>query len=554
MNLPKLKSQNNRWPDGAIVYQIYPRSFYDSNGDGIGDIPGITAKLDYLKNLGVNAIWISPFYKSPMADFGYDVADYCSVDPIFGEIADMDKLIEKTHSKGIKVLIDLVPNHSSDEHPWFIESKKSRNNKYSDWYIWRDASGKDKKGYPKVPNNWLDIFTGETAWEWVPARQQFYLHSFDVKQPDLNWENQEVREAIKNAMRFWLDKGIDGFRVDAVNHMGKDPEFKDNPKNPFYVPGVGSNFGSLDHIYSKDWPNHYDYLAEMAAVLKEPQYQNSPRFMVTEAYPVTQEPIREYLNYYKNVDPLVSAPFNFHGLIMSWEADSWRGFLDEFHTTLDNFNELCAASYAFGNHDKPRLATRLGDQAARSAAVLLLTLPGMAFVYNGEELGMKNGKIPKSLVKDPAAKSGEGRDPQRTPLQWSTGKNAGFTTADQPWLPVNDDYKENNIQVERKDPSSYLSLYQTLCKLRNTSTAIKTGRFKTIHTGHESVLGYTRSNGKKSHIILVNFSEQQVEAKLPATIKVGRMQISSDYETKHKKIKHGVVRLLPNEAVVLAGK
>ncbi len=543
-------TNKKRWAEGAIVYQIYPRSFYDSNGDGIGDIPGITAKIDYLKELGVNVIWLSPFYPSPMADFGYDVANYCGVDPIFGKLADMDKLIEQAHKRDIKLLVDLVPNHSSDQHEWFQQSRQSRNNKYSDWYIWHDAKDSDKKGKPEPPNNWLDIFTGETAWEWEPTRRQFYLHSFDVHQPDLNWTNPEVREAIKTAMRFWLDKGVDGFRVDAVRFMGKDPDFKDNPLNPFYIPGQGSKYGSLLHINSQGWPQLYDYLGQMADVLKEKPYQKSPRFMVTESYPETHEAVKEYLEFYEAMDPAVAAPFNFQGLGMAWQAEPWSKFLEEFHEALDKFSPLSVASYAFGNHDQHRLASRLGDQAARSAAVLLLTLPGMAFIYNGEEIGMKNTKIPKAFIQDPAAKGGDSRDPERTPLQWSDQKNAGFTKSKTPWLPVNEDYQLNNIKVQRLDSNSFLSLYKSLSKLRNNSAALKHGKLKVIKAGDENVLGYIRSNGKKWYLVLVNFSEQAAMAKLPAAIKSGRFQISSDPETRHKRIINNAVELVPYEAAV----
>src|SRR6185312_12642978 len=262
----------HRWPEGAVVYQIYPRSFYDANGDGIGDISGITVKLDYLKDLGVNAIWLSPFYTSPMADFGYDVADYCDVDPIFGQLSDMDVLLAEAHKRGIKIIVDLVPNHSSDEHKWFHQSRQSREDPYSDWYIWRDPKGHDKQGKPIPPNNWVEHFSGGSAWEWEPSRQQFYLHLFDVKQPDLNWANEEVREAIKSVMRFWLDKGVDGFRVDAVVYMAKDPLFRDEPPNPHYKPGVNHPFEALQHVNIRSWPPLYAYLSEMAAVLKEEKY------------------------------------------------------------------------------------------------------------------------------------------------------------------------------------------------------------------------------------------------------------------------------------------
>lgn len=546
------RKHKKRWPEGAIVYQIYPRSFYDANHDGIGDIPGITSKLNYLKDLGVNAIWLSPFYPSPMADFGYDVADYCGVDPIFGTLRDMDELIRAAHAKKIKVIVDLVPNHSSSEHPWFRQSRQSRENKHADWYIWHDAKGKDKKGRFLPPNNWLDIFTGESAWEWEPARQQFYLHSFDVGQPDLNWANPEVREAIKDAMRFWLDKGVDGFRVDAVRFMGKDPLFRNNPKNPHYKPGHGSAYGSIIHKNSQGWPQLYGYLAEMAAVLKEKPYRKNLRFMVTESYP--EEPIDEYLAYYQGVDAEVAAPFNFEGLNLPWKASSWKKFLGAFHPALNDYSPFCVASYAFGNHDQHRLATRMGEQQARSAAVLLLTLPGMPFIYNGEEIGMKNGHIPPEMVQDPGAESGGGRDPERTPLQWSAARNAGFSSAESTWLPLADDYPTRNVEAQAKDEHSFLSLYKALCRLRNQSAAMHHGAFELIETGHESVLGFVRKHRGKKHVVLVNFSKEPADVTLGNGIKLGRLQISSSAGTELKKTKGHQFRLHANEAAVFAGK
>ena len=555
MNVLKksVSGRNKRWPEGAIVYQIYPRSFYDANADGIGDIPGVTAKLSHLKDIGVNAIWLSPFYPSPMADFGYDVADYCDVDPIFGTLKDMDKLIKRAHAIKIKVMVDLVPNHSSDEHDWFRQSRQSRTGKYADWYVWKDPKGKTKTGKPIPPNNWLDIFTGKTAWEWEPARQQFYLHSFDVHQPDLNWANEEVREAIKSAMRFWLDRGVDGFRVDAVRFMGKDPMFKDNPKNPDYKPGHGSEYGSLIHKNSQGWPQLYSHLNEMAMVLKEKKYQKNLRFMVTESYPDTHEPVEEYLAFYEGMDSEVAAPFNFEGLNLYWQAGPWKKFLGAFHEALDNHSPLCVSSYAFGNHDQHRLVTRLGEPAARSAAVLLLTLPGMSFIYNGEEIGMRNRHIPEDLVQDPAASGGSGRDPERTPLQWSSDKNAGFSEAESTWLPVSQDYQTRNIAMQRKDPNSFLTLYRQLGKLRNTSKALQRGIFEIVEVDNEHVLGFSRKDGRKKHIVLVNFSDKAVSVTMPEGIKLGRLQISSDAKTKLKKHKKKGIHMHANEAAVFVG-
>jgi alpha-glucosidase len=388
-----------RWTEGALVYHIYPRSFQDSNGDGVGDLQGIISRLDYVKSLGVNAIWLSPFYPSPMADFGYDVSDYCNVDPLFGTLDDFKQLLIAAEQLDIRVMIDLVPNHTSDEHEWFRQSRTSKHNHYSDWYVWRD--GKQPKStttesasrlrepteqvqlpqLSQLPNNWRDALTGGPAWEWCPERQQYYLHSFDVRQPDLNWSNPAVRAAIRDVMRFWLDLGVDGFRVDAVYWLAKEPLLNDDPGNSDYVEGEDQPYQALRHDNSRGWPAVYAYLSEMADVLHEDAYKDKQRFMVTEAYPEGHNPLVEYLNFYIGMDPQVAAPFNFEGLSMPWQASDWRKFLRSFHGALDQIDPHCVPSYAFGNHDQPRIGSRLGDASARAAAVLLLTLPGMVFLY-----------------------------------------------------------------------------------------------------------------------------------------------------------------------------
>lgn len=549
-----MSKTKRRWVEGAIVYQVYPRSFYDTNADGIGDLPGVTAKLNYLKELGVNAIWLSPFFTSPMADFGYDVADYCDVDPIFGTLADMDELIVKAHVKDIKIIVDLVPNHTSVEHEWFRQSRQSREDKYSDWYIWHDSKGTDAKGNPIPPNNWIEVITGGTAWEWEPARQQFYYHSFDISQPDLNWTNPEVREAIKDVMRFWLDRGVDGFRVDAVPFMAKDPLWRDEPENPNYLAGKGMRYAALDHPHNHGLPPLYSYLAEMAAVLKEEKYAHSERFMTTEGYPDTHDHILEYLAYYQGIDPEVAAPFNFEGLTgaggLDWNASAWHRFLQSFHGAMEEFNPLCVASYAFGNHDQHRLVTRLGEPAARSAAVLLLTLPGMVFIYNGEEIGMENGEIPPEMVQDPGAAGDSGRDPERTPMQWSPVKNAGFTTAGETWLPVAANYRTHNVETESKDPNSFLSLYRELGKLRNSSPALRHGKIRLFDTGHPMVLGYNRTADNDKITVLINFSRKAVTFTYKPKTKPGKLLLSSNANTKMNKTIAQKISLRPNEAAV----
>jgi alpha-glucosidase len=559
---PSAAVARHRWMDGAIVYHIYPRSLQDSNGDGIGDLQGIIQRLDYLKDLGVNAIWLSPFYLSPMADFGYDVADYCAVDPMFGTLDDFKQLQQEASARNIKIIIDLVPNHTSDEHVWFQQSKQSRENDYADWYIWRDPRPGSELGTPLPPNNWLDALTGRSSWEWVEERQQFYLHSFHAKQPDLNWSNPDVREAIKQAMRYWLDLGVSGFRVDAVYWMAKDPLMRDDAPAADYIENEDGPYESLRHNNSCGWPAVYAYLSEMAQVLKEEPYLDEARFMVTEAYPERHNAVAAYLNFYMGVDRDVAAPFNFEGVSLPWEADAWHRFLKTFHATLDAFGPNCVASYAFGNHDMSRLASRIGEQNARSAAVMLLTLPGMSFIYYGEELGMQNVAIPADQVQDPAAlgdpAKGQGRDPERTPMQWTAELNGGFTTG-KPWLPLSEDAASRNVAVQSDDPASSLSLYRRLGQLRNKSEALRYGGIDVLDLATPHILGYVRRNGNEHYLVLVNFDDSEQVVDFGTDYELHTRLISSSdnlvaaaNEAQGPRIPAaaGRVLLLPHEAVV----
>lgn len=521
-----------RWVDGAVVYQIYPRSFQDSNGDGVGDIPGIISRLDYLEELGITAIWLSPFYPSPMADFGYDIADYCNVDPQFGTLDDFRNLLDDAHHRGIRIMIDLVPNHTSDEHPWFVESRSSRDNARSDWYIWKDAAGTADDGKPLPPNNWLDVLTGQSAWQWNEVRQQFYLHSFHAKQPDLNWTNSAVREAIYNVMRFWLDLGVDGFRVDAVYWMAKNPDFTDDPPvHPAYAKSDShTNYHTLRHENSMAWPEVYTYLSDMAAILKEPTYAERQCFMVTEAYPELKSSLESYLAFYKAVDPQVAAPFNFDGLVLPWQAKTWRTSLADFHAALKTIGPQAIASYAFGNHDQYRLASRWPEVAARGIAVMQCTLPGMTFVYYGEEIGMQNVSIPADRIQDPAtaggATAGGGRDPERTPMQWSAEPNAGFSAGTSTWLPLAPDYQERNVTMQTYLPYSFLNLYKKLIRLRKVTPALRHGSFQVLPIAAPHVLGYVRSFQGKRYVALINFSGEAVVCELDLTLR--RCLVSSD--------------------------
>lgn len=545
----------HRWFEGAIVYHIYPRSLQDSNNDGIGDIKGITQRLDYFKELGVNALWLSPFYPSPMADFGYDVADYCDVDPIFGTLDDFKELLQNAEKENIKIIIDLVPNHTSDEHEWFKQSRQSRDNDYADWYIWRDPHTDDNNNLVP-PNNWRDALTGGSAWQWDEKRGQYYLHSFDVKQPDLNWSNQHVREAVKDAMRFWLDLGVDGFRVDAVYWMAKDPLMRDDSMSQDYIEGEDPPYEALAHENSRGWPAVYAYLSEMSEVLKEEKYHTEKhRFMVTEAYPERHNPVASYMAFYIGIDPEVAAPFNFEGVSLPWTSVAWHRFLKSFHSTLSHFGPHCVASYAFGNHDQPRLISRIGEDAARSAAVMLLTLPGMAFIYYGEEIGMRDSNIPTEYIQDPAAKGdakkGQGRDPERTPMQWNGEKNAGFSDADSTWLPVAPDYATYNVEAESKDPGSFLSLYRSLGKLRNESMALRHGPIEVLDIDSSHVVAYVRSDNEGNKILVaINFSSESSPCSIP-DYKLEPI-VSSNSDSPLEGSITEKFELLPHEAVVFS--
>ncbi|HSX32275.1 MAG TPA: alpha-amylase family glycosyl hydrolase, partial [Candidatus Saccharimonadales bacterium] len=526
------------------------RSFKDSNADGIGDLQVIISGLDYLQALGVNAIWLSPFYPSPMADFGYDISDYCNVDPVFGTLDDFTQLLEEAKKRSIRIMVDLVPNHTSDEHPWFLESKKSKDNSKADWYVWKDQHPDSEPGKPLPPNNWRDQLAGDEAWEWNEVRGQFYLHSFDVRQPDLNWSNPEVRAAIKQVMRFWLDIGVDGFRVDAVYWMAKDPLFRDDDQNPSYIGGADKLSHALQRNNSSGWPQVYAHLSDMAKVLKEKKYHDRRPFMVTEAYPSRHNPIASYMAFYEGINPEVAAPFNFEGLELGWRASNWTRFLRGFHVALEQHSPVCIASYAFGNHDKKRLVTRLGDAAARSAALMELTLPGMVFIYNGEELGMHNVDIPPELVHDPEARHNPrgGRDPVRTPMQWSLAKNAGFTKGPSTWLPVASDYKKRNIQVEEDDPHSFLSLYMQLTSLRNKSDALKYGQIQVLEVGHDDIVGYVRNYKDEHWVVLINFSDKP--ALCVPGVKLTKFVLSSEPKSKLADGAEGKVKLLPHESAL----
>jgi len=480
------------WWKRGIVYQIYPLSFQDSDGDGKGDLNGIRQRLDYLGMLGVDAIWISPIYPSPMADFGYDVSDYCAVAPQFGTLEQFDALVDEAHARGLKVILDFVPNHTSDRHPWFIESRASRDNPRRDWYLWRDPA---PDGGP--PNNWISNFGG-SAWTLDPLTGQYYHHAFLSAQPDLNWHNRQVRAAMYDALRFWMARGVDGFRIDVLWHLAKDPQLRDNPPNPGYQPG-DADIRRLLQVYSCDQPEIHDIVAELRAVLDE----YSERVMIGEIY----LPVERLVAYY-GAGRGVHLPFNFQLIEASWSAPEIDRMVHEYDTLVPAEEW---PNWVLGNHDKPRIASRVGEAQAAVAAMLLLTLRGTPTMYYGDELGMCDVPIAPGQAQDPWEKNepglGLGRDPQRTPMQWDHSPNAGFSTG-LPWLPLAQDHATRSVDALARDPSSILTLYRRLIALRRESTALTLGSYARI-TANADLLAYERRAAGAVVLVALNLGHAQ---------------------------------------------
>ncbi|MCU0497037.1 MAG: alpha-amylase family glycosyl hydrolase [Anaerolineae bacterium] len=526
------------WWQRGVIYQIYPRSFKDSNGDGIGDLEGIIQKLDYLNNgthdsLGIEAIWISPFYPSPMADFGYDVANYVDIDPMFGDLADFDRLITEAHQRGIKVIIDYVPNHTSEEHPWFLESRSSRDNPRRDWYIWRDAK---PDGSP--PNNWGSWFGGP-SWTWDEHTGQYYLHSFTKEQPDLNWANPAVYQAMMDVLRFWLDRGVDGFRMDVVFLIDKHPQLLDNPPNPNPAPDLSPNdlAGRQLNIHNREQPGLFKYLRDFRKLTDE----YTDRVIIGEIW----VELDAWVKYFGENGDALHLPFNFRLLqLPEWNAELVRQSVDELEQALPSFGW---GNYVLGSHDIGRLATRIGQDQARIAAMLLLTLRGTPTLYNGDEIGMENGVIPPDKIRDPQGiilGAHRTRDVCRTPVQWDSSAYAGFSTVE-PWLPVSEDYRSRNIQVQGLDPKSMLSLYRKLLWYRHGSAALYGGSYLPVD-GPAGTYLYLREHDSERKLIALNFTN---ETKAVTLTDHGRIVLST-YLDREEAI-NGEFHLRANEGVII---
>lgn len=510
------------WWQKGIVYQIYPRSFADSNGDGVGDLRGIINKLDYLQWLGADAIWVSPIYPSPMADFGYDVSDYTGIHPVFGNMDDMLELIERVHARDMKLILDFVPNHTSDQHPWFVEARSSRDNPKRDWYLWHDP-----KPDGSAPNNWLSVFGG-SAWEWDERTRQFYYHAFLKEQPDLNWRNPDVRRHMYGAMRFWLERGVDGFRVDVLWHLIKDAHLRDNPQNPDYKPD-DVPYMSLLPTYSTDQPEVQDIVREMRDLLNEFR----ERVLIGEIY----LPIQRLVAYYGTAGNGAHLPFNFQLITLPWNARRISAAISEYEGALP---PDAWPNWVLGNHDQPRIASRVGLAQARVASLLLLTLRGTPTLYYGDEIGMRDAVIFPEQIQDPQGKNiGVSRDPARTPMQWSNGRNAGFSI-EPPWLPIGHDYEQCNVEHQSEDRGSMLSLYRRLIALRRSEPVLSVGDYRPVVAHDADVLAYVRELNDRRFLAVLNLGPRPAHISLEG-LGDGEIVVATDVTRERQRVARRVV-------------
>jgi alpha-glucosidase len=540
-----LSSQGLLWWQRGVIYQIYPRSFLDTTGNGIGDLQGVIEKLDYLNDgteasLGIDAIWLSPFYPSPMADFGYDVADYCDVHSLFGDLATFDRLVAEAHRRGIKIIIDWVPNHSSDQHPWFIESRSSRDNPKRDWYVWRDPKPDDSP-----PNNWLSVFGGP-AWEWDETTGQYYLHSFLKEQPDLNWRNPAVKEAMFDVIRFWLERGVDGFRIDVAHYIMKDPQMRDNPANPNpqgMLRKPPREYDTLLHPYDKGHPDVHAIFREFRQLL-DAYGAEQPRYSVGEIHIFDWQKWASY--YGEDLDEL-HMPFNFALLDAAWGAQEIREVVDSLEAAIP---PGAWPNYVLGNHDESRLASRYGHSHARVAAMLLLTLRGIPTLYYGDEIGMTDVPIPPERQQDPFGirEPGFGRDPNRTPMQWDASPNAGFSDVE-PWLPVSEGYAARNVAIQSDDPTSMLNLCRRLLWYRWGSPALYGGSYQPLDVGDDHCLVYLRVAGDERRLIALNFTNEQRCVSVTGEYE-GQIVISTHLDREERVSLSGLL-LRPHEGVIV---
>jgi len=519
------------WWQHAVFYEIYPRSFADSNNDGIGDLNGIASKLDYLKDLGVDAIWITPCFPSPQVDFGYDVSDYENIDPMYGTLADFDRLTKEANKRGIHIILDFVVNHTSDQHPWFLDSKSSRTSEHRDWYIWRDGKGPDQP-----PNNWLSTFGG-SAWKFDPATGQWYYHYFYAAQPDLNWRNPAVKDAMFDVTRWWYKRGVSGFRLDAVDTLFEDPDLKDNP----VLPGKNAFGDPIEkNVYNTKLPEVHEVLRGLRSVADE---YNA--VLIGETW--TRD-IAELNRYYGQDNNELQLPMDFLFTMVNKLSPA------EFRKQIAAVNSATGwPTFVISNHDIVRSYDRYGDgmhndQIAKLMAGLYLTLRGTPILYYGEEIGMKTTPpTRKEDVKDPIGRTGwpkeKGRDGERTPMQWDESPNAGFTKGT-PWLPVPPTYKTHNVADELGNPNSVLSFYKAVLKLRHSNQALLDGSYVPLNESDQHVLSYLRVYKDQGVLVALNMSGMKQKVNLELS-KNGYTSATSLVATGQSSAAGDVVMLEP---------
>ena len=525
------------WWKHGVFYHIYPQSYCDSNSDGIGDINGIIRRLDYLAELGITAIWLSPIFESPMYDAGYDISDYKKIDPIFGSLDDFKSLLNQAHERRIRVVMDLVMNHTSNLHPWFTESRSSKDNPKRDWYIWQDGINGRK------PNNWRSAY-GKSAWEYDEPTGQYYLHTFFREMPDLNWRNKEMKKAFFTEVRYWLDIGVDGFRLDVINLIVKDKKFRNNPIY-FGIPWIQK------HLYTRNRSKSLRITRQLRKLLDE--YDD--RMSVGEIYALPPGNPATAADYLGSGEDSIHMTFDFSLIFQPWSARRYYNCLKKWYEHIPENGWACNV---LSNHDLFRSITRFGrkrhhSEKSKVLAVLLLTIKGTPFIYYGEEIGMTNGKQKKNQIVDPLGKRFwpffKGRDRARTPMQWTSGRNAGFSTVT-PWLPVNRDYSEINVAVESNDPSSILFFYKKLIRLRNNTATLQCGNWVPVQKGENGILAYSRILGKDKILVLLNFKKSSGRITLPGSV-AGKVLIST-HRQEGTLLNPGEDKVYPYEASVVS--
>lgn len=541
-NNAQLADAGAAWWHDAVIYECHLPSFRDGNGDGIGDLDGLVASLDYLgSTLGIDAIWTGPFYRSPLLDQGFDVSDYTDVEPTFGTLDTFDRLICEAHARGLRIIIDYIPNHTSDQHPWFVESRSSLMNPKRHWYVWRDPAPGGG-----VPNNWMSE-AGGSVWEWDDQTGQYYLHSHLKEQPDLNWRTADVRTTMLDVLRFWLGRGADGIRIDVAHMLMKDPGFRDNPSAPEGNDNMFDlqhpDFGIQLHIHDRRHPDTHEVLAQIRAVVDE--YPGTVTIAEIEAMPW-----EDWARYYGSAMDGMHLPFPFRLLETPWRADLLRFELEALYESMPDGGW---PTIALGNHDRVRLATRLGAAQARVAAVMLLTLAATPCLLYGDELGLIEQAVPIARQRDYFARATGGvtRDPTRTPMPWNGGPNAGFSTAGESdlWLPVAHNADDVNVDVQLTNPASFLSMYRDLLRLRTASSALRRGKIAFLPgtSSRDSVLAYLRTSPIDQKIVALNLVDAPTAVRVPSA---GTVAISTTARGAGETV-GPVLRLAANEAVVI---